>query len=169
MATQIPQTVRQWLEAEGAGRAEEADERFRALARNLVPAELPPGFTAAVLARIGLGSERPDAFAIWWVRAAVAAGVLLVGGAGAMLPWYVWLGALTASLQGVAWALGRLLTGSEAWVASGLAVWSGLAGAAVVVGRQILDPVPLVLLALNFVIAACALGALRRLMALQEN
>ena len=169
MATQMYRLVRQWLESEGAGSADEADERFRAVARTLESPRLPSGFTAAVLARIGVGPARADVFAAWWVRAGVAAGVLLVGGAGAFLPWHAWTGALTASLQGVAWGLGRLLAGGEAWVASGLALWAGLAGASTVVGRQLLGPVPVMLLGLNFVIAAVAFGALRRLMALQEN
>ena len=67
------------------------------------------------------------------------------------------------------WAVSRASIGGQAWVAGGLALWGGLADAAAVIGRQLLGPVPLGLLALNLAVALCALAALRRLMALQEN
>jgi hypothetical protein len=169
MMTDMRREVREWLEAEEAGRAEEADLRFRALSRGLERPAVPAGFAHAVIARLGPPRVVRDAYSKWWVRAAVAASVTLVGGVAALVPWHFWLDALLASLQGVAWGIGRVIIGGRAWIAGGLALWGGLAEAAAVIGRQLLGPVPLGLLALNLAVALCALGALRRLMALQEN
>jgi len=169
MATNLHREVMEWLEAEGGGAPGDADERFRAVCRGLDRLEAPAGFAGAVMARLAAVAVVRDAYASWWVRAAVAASVLLVGGAAALVPWPVWMDALLGSIQAVALGFGRLLAGGQAWVAGGLALWAGLAGASAVVGRQLLGPGPLLFLALNLAVAACALGALRRLMALQEN
>jgi hypothetical protein len=169
MSTGLHRTVRLWLESELAAREDEADERFRAVARGFETKVVPAGFTAAVLARLARPAPARDAFRSWWTRAAIAASVLLVGGLAALTPWHVWAEALVASVQGVAWGCGRLLTGAEAWVAAAVGLWAGLGDAATVVARQLTAPLPLALLTLNFVIAAGAFGALRRLMALQEN
>jgi NADPH:quinone reductase-like Zn-dependent oxidoreductase len=72
-------------------------------------------------------------------------------------------------VQAVAVGVSRVLIGGQAWVSGGLALWGGLADAAAVIGRQLLGPIPLGLLALNLAVALCAFTALRRLMALQEN
>jgi hypothetical protein len=169
MTGKLDPEVRGWLEAESAGRAEEADLRFRAVGRRLERRGVPAGFTGAVIARLAAARAVSDAYAKRWVRVAVAAGVVLVGGAAALVPWYLWFDGLLASVQFVAWGLGRLATGGKAWLAGGLALWGGLAEAAAVVGRQLAGPVPLGLLALNLAVALCAFGALRRLTAPQEN
>jgi hypothetical protein len=118
-----------------------------------------------------LGGARrvQDAFSKRWVRASVAASLALVGGVAAVVPLHVWLGALLASVQAVAVWFGRVVVGGQAWLAGGLALWGGLADAAAVIGRLLLGPVPLGLLALNLAVALCAFAALRRLMTLQEN
>jgi hypothetical protein len=169
MTTDMRREVREWLEAEKAGHADEADARFRAVGRGLERPGVPAGFADAVMARLGAPRAALDAYSKRWVRLAVAACVTLVGGVAALVPWPVWVDALLASLQGVAWGISRVIVGSQAWVSGGLALWGSLAQAAAVVGRQLLGPVPLGLLALNLAVALCALGALRRLMALQEN
>jgi hypothetical protein len=130
---------------------------------------VPAGFADALLVRLGGARIAPDAYSKRWVRAAVAASVVLVGGAAALVPWHGWMDGLLASVQVVAWGLSRLAAAGQAWAAGGLALWGGLAEAAAVVGRQLAGPLPLGLLALNLAIAWCALGALRRLMAPQEN
>ena len=135
------------------------------MTRPLVPA----GFADAVIARIGAARPAADAYSKRWVRVAVAASVALVGGVAALVPWHVWVEALLASVQAVAVGVGQVIVGGRAWVSGGLALWSGLADAAAVVGRLLLGPVPIGLLALNLAVAVCAFGALRRLMALQEN
>ena len=169
MTRNVNSEIREWLEAEAAGRAEEADLRFRAVGRRLERRGVPAGFADAVIARLGVARAVQDAYARRWVRAAVAASVGLVGGAAALVPWHIWFDGLLGSIQLVAWSLGRLAVAGQAWLASGLALWSGLAEAAAVVGRQLAGPVPIGLLALNLAVALCALGALRRLMAPQEN
>ncbi len=169
MTRNVDGEIREWLEAEAAGRAEEADLRFRSVSRGLERSRVPAGFADAVIARIGASRAAADAYSKRWVRVAVAASVALVGGIAALVPWHVWMGALLASVQAVAVGVGRVIVGGRAWASGGLAVWSGLADAAAVVGRLLLGPVAIVLLALNLAVAVCAFGALRRLMAPQEN
>lgn len=169
MTLKVDRNVRDWLEAEAAGRADEADLRFRAVSRVLSPSAVPAGFAGAVLARIGAVRAVRDVYARRWVRAAVAASILLVGGAAALVPPHVWGDALLASVETVAVAMSHLIVTGQAWVAGAMAVWGALADAAAVVGRLLAGPVPIGLLALNLAVALCAFGALRRLMALQEN
>ena len=169
MTTHEEREIREWLEAEAAGRADEADRHFRAASRGLERMAVPAGFADAVIARLGAARAVEDAYSKRWVRVAVAASVALVGGAAALVPLHVWVEALLASVQAVAVGVSRVIIGGQAWVAGGLALWGGLADAGTVVGRQLLGPVPLGLLALNLAVALCALAALRRLMALQEN
>jgi hypothetical protein len=169
MTKRVDEDVRGWLEAESAGRADEADVRFRAVGRRLERAAVPAGFADAVMARIAAAHAVRDAYAKRWVRVAVAAGVVLVGGAAALVPLHVWVAGLLTSVQVVAVGVSRVLIAGRAWVAGGLALWSGLADAAAVVGRQLLGPLPLGLLAVNLAVALCAFAALRRLMAVQEN
>jgi hypothetical protein len=161
--------VREWLEAEAAGRAEESDRRFRAVSRVLRQSVVPAGFADAVLARIGAARAVRDAYSRRWVRAVVAASIVLVGGVAALVPLHVWVGALLGSVQAVAVGAGRVIVGGRAWVAGAMALWGSLADTAAVVGRLVLGPVPIGLLALNLAVALCAFGALRRLMATQEN
>jgi len=169
MTKQVNREIREWLEAEAAGRADEADRRFRTVGRVLAPTAVPAGFADAIIARLGSVRAVQDAYSKRWVRAAVAASVTLVGGVAALVPLHVWVEALLASVQTVAVGVSWVIIGGQAWVAGGVALWGGLAEAAAVVGRQLLGPIPLGLLALNLAVALCAFTALRRLMALQEN
>jgi hypothetical protein len=169
MRTHADREVRDWLDAEAAGRADEADVRFRTVSRRLEPVAVPVGFADAVMARLGAARAVRDAYSGHWARAAVAASLLLVGGVAAVVPLNVWVVALLTAVQAVAVGFGRVFIAGRAWLSSGVALWGGLADAASVIGRQLLGPVPLGLLALNLAIALCAFTVLRRLMALQEN
>jgi len=169
MTNRVDREIREWLEAEAAGRADEADCRFRSLSRVLEWTAVPAGFAGAIMTRLGSARAVQDAYSKRWVRAAVAASVALVGGVAALVPLHVWVEAVLASVQAVAVGVSRVIIGGQAWVAGGLALWGGLADAAAVIGRQLLGPIPLGLLALNLAVALCAFAALRRLMALQEN
>ena len=169
MTAEVDREIREWLEAEAAGRADEADLRFRSVSRVVDRPAVPAGFTDAVLARLSAARVARDAYAPRWVRAAVAASVVLVGGVAALVPLHVWMDALLGAVQAVAVGMGRVIIGGRAWVDGGLALWAGLADAASVIGKQLMGPVPLGLLALNLAVALCAFGVLRRLMALQEN
>ncbi len=169
MATNAHRVVREWLAAERAGRAEDADRSFRTVAGALPRLGPPARFTDAVMARVGAMRAAPDPWSHWWVRAAVATCVLSAGGAGISLSPQGWFMAILTSLRTVALGVGDLSSALQAWVAGAVALWMGLAHAAVVVGRQIAGPAPLLILLLNFAMAAGALAALRRLMPSQEN
>ena len=169
MATNAHRIVSEWLDAERAGQGDAADRTFRYVAGALQYLEPPAGFADAVIARMGALRTVPDLWMRWWVRTAVAACVLSAGAVGAFLPIDGWFGAMLQSLRFVAVAVGQIGAGAYAWVAGALAVWSGLAHAAVVLGRQLAGPQSLVILGLNFAIAAGALVALRRLVPFQEN
>lgn len=169
MATNTDRIVREWLDAERAGRTDAADVLFRSAAGALPPLDPPAGFENAVMARLSDVWPEPDIWTLWWVRGAVAVCVLLVGLGGAALPSQVWLGAVLTSIRGIAVGLAQASAALLAWVSGALALWAGLGDAAIVVGRQVAGPASLVLLGLNFAIAAAALFALRRLMPLQEN
>lgn len=169
MATNSHRIVREWLDAERAGQTDAADVLFRSAAGALPPLSPPAGFADAVIARLSAAWPQPDIWTLWWVRGAVAVCVLLVGVAGGALPPHVWLGGALAAIRGVAVGLAQVSAALHAWVSGALALWAGLGDAAIVVGRQVAGPASLVLLGLNFAIAAAALFALRRLMPLQEN
>jgi hypothetical protein len=169
MAKHPHHTVRDWLDAERAGHAEDADRRFRAVAEAMPRLRPSAGFTDAVMAKAGLGRPRTDLWANWWTRGAIATAMLLVGALAVSLPAAAWFGALLASIQHVALGVGQLSAGASAWVAGALALWAGLANAAGAVGRLMAGPGPLMVLALNFAVAVAALCALRRLIPLQEN
>jgi hypothetical protein len=169
MTMRVDEDVRGWLEAETAGRADEADLRFQAVGRRLERVAVPAGFADAVMARIAAAHVVRDVYATRWVRVAVAAALVLVGGVGALVPLHVWAGGLLESVQLVAVGASRVLIAGRAWIAGGFALWSGLADAAAVIGRQVFGPLPLGLLAVNLAVALCAFAALRRLMAVQEN
>ncbi|MCU0251343.1 MAG: hypothetical protein MUE61_14115, partial [Vicinamibacterales bacterium] len=138
MTTHVDREVREWLEAEAAGRADEADRLFRSASLGVEQMAVPAGFADAVIARLGAARAIGDAYARRWVRVAVAASVVLVGGAAALVPLHVWVEALLASVQAVAVGVSRIIVGGRAWVSGGLALWGGLADAGTVVGRQLL-------------------------------
>jgi hypothetical protein len=169
MPTNQRQRTEEWIEAERAGRAEEAARRFRLVAEALPALAPSPGFAAAVLARLSVVRAPGDLWSRWWTRAAVAACVLSAGSASALLPLHGWMSALLASLRAVAWGVDQAAAGAYAWVSGALALWNGLAQAATVVGRHLAGPAPLAVLGLNLVVAAAALAALGRLMPLQEK
>ena len=169
MVTERDARAADWLNAERAGRVDEADERFRSVARVLDRLELPRGFAAAVAARLTEAGRAPDVWSAWWTRAAIAALVLSAGATAAALPPQGWFRAVLASLQSVALGVGDASSAAGAWVAGALAVWTGLGRAAGVVGRQMVGPEPVFFLCLQFVLAAGAFVALRRLTAGQEH
>lgn len=169
MAQHPPTIVRDWLEAEQAGRTDAADQVFRLVAAGLPRLRPPAGFADAVLVRIGATQPVPDIWASWWLRAAVGAAMLSVGVLVVSLTAGAWVSAILGSVHAVAWGLGHAGTAIAAWVGSALVAWSGLAHAAVVLGRLLAGPGAILMLMLNLTVAAAALLALRRLIPLQEN
>ena len=161
--------VREWLDAESAGRADAADRAFRVLAADLPRRQVPAGFADAVFARIGSLPAVPDVWASWWLRGIIATALVSVGVLVVSLTGDAWLSAVLASVGTVAWGLGHAGTAISAWVDSALTAWAGLAHAAAVLGRLLAGPGAILVLMLNLTVAAAALTALRRLIPMQEN
>jgi hypothetical protein len=161
--------VREWLEAEDAGKTDVADRAFRLVASGLPRLRPAAGFADAVLARISPPAAVPDIWASWWLRGMVGAALLSVGVLVVSLTGGAWLTAVLASVRTVAWGLGQAGTVMVAWIASALTAWAGLAHAAVVLGRLLAGPGAMLVLMLNLTVAAAALVALRRLIPMQEN
>jgi hypothetical protein len=161
--------VREWLDAEAAGRAGAADQAFRLVAAGLPRCQVPAGFADAVLARIGPMPAVPDVWASWWLRGLIGTALLSVGVLVVSLTGDAWLSAALASVGTVAWGLGHAGTALSAWVDSALTAWAGLAHAAAVLGRLLAGPDAIIILMLNLTVAAAALTALRRLIPTQEN
>ncbi|RPJ70556.1 MAG: hypothetical protein EHM24_15175 [Acidobacteria bacterium] len=161
--------LRRWLEAEGAGRADEAEAVFSALFAEKVPVLVPSGaFTARVM-DAALSARPWDPLAWRWVR--------VVGATAALLMGLVLLAALSldpfAVLQVFARAGAALVTDARAVVhavfATGLTAWTVAAS----VGRAMLIAsssglVPFVLVA-NLLLALASSYGLRRLMAPREE
>jgi len=59
MTTHVDREIREWLEAEAAGCADEADRRFRSVSRGLERMAAPAGFADAVIARLGASRGAP--------------------------------------------------------------------------------------------------------------
>ncbi len=156
-----PDPWNRFLEAEGEGRTVEAEAALGALFAQL-PRRLPAaGFPDRVLARVRASAVgRVSPFNRRPVRWALAASLVAAALATALL---VPLLPALASLVGPG-ALLRLTTEgfTELVVrfATGAAAWGPLANAAGAVGRVLVEPRWIALLALQFVIAALALKGL---------
>ncbi len=157
--------VTAWLDAEDAGRLDEADAAFRTVAagwpRQAVPADLARRLRA-------LAPEATDPWASWWVRVPVGVAVFTVGLA---LGWQS-AGTLAsmglASFQTVAAAVGAALGVVTIWVSMVAAVASPLVLAASALGRALAEPGPAAILVVGFGISAGALAALRRVLVVLE-
>ena len=170
MATDKRDIVGDWLAAEQAGKADEADRAFASVARALP--KLPPSgrFSANVMARV---ASHPAPLAGWWsswgVRAAVAASLVTLGVV--LGTWSVrsMLFAAVATAQTVVWGIDQVVTGSVVWIETALTIWGSAAHAAVVVGRLLVTPGPALWVCANLAVAACACAALQRLLVLRED
>jgi hypothetical protein len=169
MVTDLHRIVRDWIDAEYDERRDDADRSFRLAAASLPRLEVPARFADVILARMGARALQPDLWASWWLRGLIAAAVLSAGVMVASLSGAAWATAVLASVHTVAWAVGHAWTVVTAWVGSALAAWSGLAHAAIVVGRLLAGRDAMLILVLNLTVAAGALAALRRLIPMQEN
>jgi len=170
MRTEDREIVRHWLAAEHAGRSEEADRVFAAVALALPKRQPSRRFVANVMARVAPGTQ---SLARWWtswgVRAGVAASMLTLGVVlGTWSPRSMFFAAV-ATGQTVVWGLGQVVTGSVVWIETALTMWGTAAHAAVVVGRLLITPGPAMLVCANLAVAACACAALQRLLPSQED
>ncbi len=169
MANLEDDRIRRWLEAEGAGRADEADAVFSALFAEQVPVLVPPqAFTERVVNSV-LSARAGSPWAWQSVRALGATAAVLMGlvllAALSLDPFAV----LQAAARGGAALITDVRAVLNASIATGLTAWALAAS----VGRASLIAsssglVPFVLIA-NLLLALASSYGLRRLMAPREE
>jgi len=172
MRTDDRLNVRTWLEAERAGRIDEADRQFKLLAVALPRLGPLPGFAERVLVRVRAAIAPAPAMGLWnawWLHGLVAASVITLGAVLGSWSARAVLFTVLASIQTVAWGLARTGAALQAWVGTALTVWEGVAHAGIVIGRLLVAPAPALMLTLNLAVAASAVAALQRLLARQED
>ena len=170
MRTEDRHIVRAWLEAERAGRTDEADRRFRHVAVALPRLEPSWWFTGRVMARLGfLRWAGGDVWRSWWLRGMVAASVVTLGAALGTWTARSALFTAVASAETVGWGVSQASVGVGAWARLAFTVWTAVAHAGLVVGRLLASPETAFILMLNLAVAASAAAALQRLLARQEE
>ncbi len=169
--TQPARSIDDWLAAEADGRPDDADRLLRDVMR-AVPRLLPgAGFADRVVAAAGLASPVPSSglWSRWWVRAALGTAMVLVALAVGSLSGasVVSVGVALAdgASHGIVWTWGWV----GSWAAAGWSVWTVLAQVGAGAAAVITTPSVAAFLAMNLVVAAAALAALRRLLVLQEG
>lgn len=163
-------TVRDWLEVERIGKAEEADRAFASVARVLPRWEPSRRFATGVMARLASVTQPAVEWWAWWaVRGAVAASVVTLGVVLGTWSARSMFFAAIAVAQSLVWGVDRVVSGTAVWIETALTLWGSAAHAAVVVGRLLVAPEPAMLVGASLAIAACGYAALQRLLALQED
>ncbi len=164
------QQLDQWLEAEGAGLTDRADEVLTALFRSVPRREPRPGFADRVLRSVAAQAHaRSWAWSQWWLKGAVALTLLLCGLATAFLP--------VASLSAVAmdWSAHTAQLVVEAsvrtisWLHLGVAAWRVVDGLARAAALVLTTPAAVAVLAANVALAIALAGALKRLLSSGEE
>jgi hypothetical protein len=169
MRTELHDHVRNWMGAEESGHDDAADRGFARVAAGWPRRQASPDFARQVFRKIGLPAPVSDVWAAWWMRALTAGALGLAGLFALSVSPAAWVVAWLSSVGAAAVALERTWTAIGVWMGAVVAVWSGVAHAALVVGRLMAAPGPLMLLAVNLTVAACAFAALRRLLVSQET
>jgi len=171
MGTVHRDIVADWLAAEAAGRQDEADLAFAGVAEALPGLAPSPQFVSSVMQRVA--TERvagPSAvWASWWLRAMVAASLVMLGAVSGTVTWKSVLFASLTTVQTVAWGLNQLAAGGRAWLGAALAAWDGVAHVGAALGRVLVAPGPAAVILVNLAVASCALAALQRLLIRQES
>jgi hypothetical protein len=161
--------VMRWLEAERAGRVDEADQDFRLAIRSLPRLAPSSGFAGRVLLAAGVVQAAPGLFSRWWFRSVLVSSLVLASAAALALP------------------IGPLLVGAPSYVASSISLLTGVllsagelmrralaisAFAAQIAGALQLalrTPPALTALFISAVVAAASLYGLRRLLVSPEE
>lgn len=160
---------RSWHDADRDGRLDEADQAFAVLASSWTRCEPPVRLVARVAA---LGSAPQRRLSLnWesaWLRLSVGAGLVLCGLALGALSGRALGTALLASIQTVAAGVGSMLALADAWGRAAVAVGLVLARVARACGSALTEPIPLVFVLVNVLLAAAALAALRRVLSVRE-
>jgi hypothetical protein len=165
----VNDTWRNWLDADRDGRLEEADQAFAALASSWTRS-VPPASLVARVAALGSAPRRSLAWN-WesmWLRLSVGAGLVLCGLALGVLSGRALGAALLASIQTVAAGVGSMLALADAWGRAAVAVGLVLARVARACGSALTEPIPLVFVLVNVLLAGAALAALRRVLSVRE-
>ena len=170
MIRDMRRLVREWLEAEEAGRPDQADSAFASVAEALPHRRPSAEFAAAVMARVAMGTPSVvNWWASWGVRAGVAASVVTLGiGLGTWSSRSMLFAAI-ATAQAFVWGIDQVVAGGAVWIETALTLWGSAAHAAVVLGRLLVAPGPALLVGVNLAVAVCAFAALHRLLASQED
>lgn len=162
-------TWQNWQDAERDGRLEQADRAFTALASSW-PRSVPP---AGLVARVAALGRAPRRRLSWnwesvWLRLSVGAGLVLCGLALGVVSGRTLGTALLASIQAVAAGVGSILSLADAWGRAVIAVGLVLAQIARACGGALTEPLPLLFVLLNVLLAAAGLVALRRVLSVRE-
>lgn len=158
----------QWRRAEDGVDPEAADRAFVELARHWPRVSPPAGLADAVMRRVARGPAGARLWTLWWVRAAVAAAVLVAGGTlswqptptAVLLGRSAWIG-ITGGIQ---W----LMAAAAAWTETASAVARPLIKAAEVLGPALTAPGPALFCLVNVLLSAGALAVLRRVVVNRE-
>lgn len=159
---------RNWLDADRDGHLDEADRAFGAVAAAWTRAEPPAGLVARVAA---FGSASPAPVWNWesiWLRLSVGAGLVMCGLALGAVSGRTLGALLLASVQTVAGAVGSMLALADAWGRAAVAVGFVMTRVARACGSVLIDPLALVVVLVNVLLAAAALVALRRVLSVRE-
>jgi hypothetical protein len=170
MVTDNRDAVADWVADERAGRPDEADRTFSAVARSLPKLGPSQRFSADVMRRISAQADVAQ-LRTWPVaaRLAIAASIACLGLALGGWTSRSMLLAAGSVAQALVWAGHQLLTGSLVWVEAALTTWGSVAHAAVVVGRQMVAPGPAALVFMNMAMALAGFVALQRLLKPRED
>ncbi len=158
--------VRNWIEAELAGRQEEADRQFRPVMARLQRLEPPAGFTARALqlALAALPARRRNAWTSGWMYAAVGVGLSLAAFEIASLSAPAVLGVGVGLINAIALAASTVWVWAGTGVTAAWSVWKVLARVGGAVTSTLDGPAAFAFLTTNVLIAAGSLAALRRLL-----
>jgi hypothetical protein len=161
--------VMRWLEAERAGRVDEADQDFRLALRSLPRLTPASGFAGRVLLAAGVVQAVPGLFSRWWFRSALVASLVLASAAVLTLPVGSLLVATPSYLaSAVSLFTGALLWAGD-WMRHGLAISTVAAQIAVALQLALRTPPALAALFTSVALAVGSLYGLRRLLVTREE
>ncbi len=171
MERALKKAVNTWLKAEAGADPDRAELALRRVFLRLPPVTPPAGFSAAVLARLGIAPQAlfaPLRLAPQWkaVLAVSFALVAILGGAMPRLLGTLWIevgpGRAVDLLAGA-------LVSLTARLADGAAVWTALTGVARIVSESLYSPQMMTVVAAAALLSAIALRLLHGLLISERN
>jgi hypothetical protein len=171
MDPQNGEPLHAWLRAEQAGRLDEADRLFRGVMSG-VP-RLAPGsdFAQRVLVAVGLAApaRAPGLWVRWWMYALVGTALTLSAFAMASVSGPRMFGAGVGVIHTAAVSASRLWAWAGTGATAGWSIWQLLAQIGGALATILSVPAAGAFVAVNLLVAASALIALRRLLIPQEG